>query len=299
MAKEDLQSWIDQLHEQHGFRLDAIFPADAPRIAEMSADGVRLRLEIETPAIESTHGNWVTGRAGMEYRDLIPSRLGGAVIASHIRIPQGGPVPDYVHYHEVAFQMIYCKAGWVKVVYEDQGSPFVMQAGDCVLQPPTIRHRVLECSDGLEVIEVGSPAEHRTLVDHAMGLPNDVHNPEALFEGQRFVRHQVAQAVWEPWEVEGFEVRDLGIHAATDGLADAKVVRWASSTVSKASRKTLDTAVVLVCLKGKVNLQIGESMHAVQHENSFVIPANAPWSLHQPSEDAEFLWIRIPGTDSF
>ncbi|MDN5788903.1 MAG: cupin, partial [Pseudorhodobacter sp.] len=37
---------------------------------------------------------WVIGRAGMQYRDLVPSRLGGAIIASHIRIPDGGPVPD-------------------------------------------------------------------------------------------------------------------------------------------------------------------------------------------------------------
>lgn len=88
MAKEDLQSWIDQLHEQHGFRLDAIFPADAPRIAEMSADGVRLRLEVDAPAIEASHGDWVTGRAGMEYRDLIPSRLGGLVLG-YLRIKSG------------------------------------------------------------------------------------------------------------------------------------------------------------------------------------------------------------------
>ena len=29
---------------------------------------------------------WIIGRAGMHYRDLIPSRLGGSIIASHIRI---------------------------------------------------------------------------------------------------------------------------------------------------------------------------------------------------------------------
>jgi quercetin dioxygenase-like cupin family protein len=40
--------------------------------------------------------------------------------------------------------MIYCHRGWVRVVYEDQGEPFVMHPGDCVLQPPGIRHRVLE-----------------------------------------------------------------------------------------------------------------------------------------------------------
>ena len=35
--------------------------------------------------------SWVIGRAGMNYRDLIPDRLGGTIIASHIRIPGGGP----------------------------------------------------------------------------------------------------------------------------------------------------------------------------------------------------------------
>jgi hypothetical protein len=49
---------------------------------------------------------WVIGRAGMHYRDLIPTRLGGSIIASHIRIPDGGPVPDMVHYHRVGFQLI-------------------------------------------------------------------------------------------------------------------------------------------------------------------------------------------------
>ncbi len=45
----------------------------------------------------TSDASWTVGRAGMRYRDLIPSRLGGAFIASHIHIPNGGPVPDYVH----------------------------------------------------------------------------------------------------------------------------------------------------------------------------------------------------------
>src|SRR5262245_50397922 len=101
--------------------------------------------------LNATNDAWYVGRAGMEYRDLIPGRLGGRFIASHIRIPGGGETPDYVHYHKALFQMIYCKAGWVRVVYEDQGPPFALEAGDCVLQPPEIRHRVLESSPGLEV----------------------------------------------------------------------------------------------------------------------------------------------------
>ena len=43
--------------------------------------------------------SWVIGRAGMRYRDLLPERLGGAIIASHIRIADAGPVADMVHYH--------------------------------------------------------------------------------------------------------------------------------------------------------------------------------------------------------
>ena len=49
-------------------------------------------------------GPWGVGRAGMLYRDLLPDRAGGAVIVSHIRIPTGGTVPDYTHFHRVAFQ---------------------------------------------------------------------------------------------------------------------------------------------------------------------------------------------------
>jgi quercetin dioxygenase-like cupin family protein len=115
---------------------------------------------------------WVIGRAGMHYRDLVPSRLGGSMIASHIRIPDGGPVPDVVHYHTVGFQLIFCYRGWVDLVYEDQGPPFRLHAGNCVIQPPEIRHRVLHASPNIEVIEIGVPAEHVTTIDHAMDLPN-------------------------------------------------------------------------------------------------------------------------------
>ena len=62
--------------------------------------------------------------------------------------------------------------GWVRLAYEGQGEPFILEAGDCVLQPPEIRHRVLESSAGAEVIELGSPAEHITMADHDMTLPN-------------------------------------------------------------------------------------------------------------------------------
>ena len=137
---------------------------------------------LETPRTEHAfvvrrlkdNAPWVIGRAGMRYRDLIPGRLGGSIIASHIRIPDAGPVPDMVHYHTVGFQLIFCYGGWVRLVYEDQGPPFLLCAGDCVIQPPKIRHRVLESSENLQVIEIGVPAEHVTTLDHEMTLPTPV-----------------------------------------------------------------------------------------------------------------------------
>lgn len=75
----------------------------------------------------------------------------------------------------------YCRSGWVRVVYEDQGESFVMHAGDCVLQPPEIRHRVIESSDDLEVIEVSVPAEHETFAEHEITLPNKTFKPDRIF----------------------------------------------------------------------------------------------------------------------
>lgn len=172
---------------------------------------------------------WGQGRAGMHYRDLIPGRQGGRFIASHIVIPDGGLVPDYVHHHSVRVQLIYCHRGWVRVVYEDQGPAFVLEAGDCVLQPPGMRHRVLESSPGLEVVELSSPAEHETHVDHAMSLPSASVDRERRYGGQRFVHHRAASASWDATSVPGFELRDLGIAAATDNLADVQVLRPSAS----------------------------------------------------------------------
>ena len=192
---EDLEAAIAE-YQAHGWRLDMIFPADNPREALMSRERAKVNLKVdnrpvnETSApIPNTDGNpkWITGRAGMEYRDLIPDRVGGKVIASNIRLLEDGPVADYVHYHKIEFQMIYCLKGRIEVVYEDQGPPFWLEAGDCVVQPPEIRHRVLFAEGGAEVLEVTMPAEHETWADHEMTLPNDKIDKGRRFNGQLFV----------------------------------------------------------------------------------------------------------------
>jgi quercetin dioxygenase-like cupin family protein len=312
----DVGEAIEFFTSRLGFLVDMIVPADAPQTALLSRQGMTLRLEaggtLAAPAdsqfdlpvsgtgfVISRLGSmdsddaWHVGRAGMQYRDLIPGRLGGRFVASHIRILDGGETADYVHYHKVRFQMIYCKAGWVRVVYEDQGPPFVLEAGDCVLQPPEIRHRVLESSPGLEVIEISCPAVHETWADHQLQLPTSKVLPKRLFGGQRFVRHCASTANWMPWRLDGFEARDIGIAAATNGLAAARVVT-SSSGITATARAHAGELVFLFLLRGELKLSshVGEN-HQLLPGDSCVIPAGVDCTLRAGAE-VEMLEVSLP-----
>ncbi|MCI0390684.1 MAG: cupin [Acidobacteria bacterium] len=313
----DLAETIDFFTRRLGFRIDMIVPADAPKTAVISGQGVTLRLKTggtqvaladssldlpeDFPGFVISRQNtidaydaWHVGRAGMQYRDLIPGRLGGRFVASHIRIPDGGKTPDYVHYHKALFQMIYCKAGWVRVVYEDQGPPFVLEAGDCVLQPPEIRHRVLESSPRLEVIEVGCPAAHETWTDHELQLPTREYLPNRLFGGQRFALHRARGARWGPWRLDGFEARDTGIAAATNGLASSRVVK-ANSTITAMANGHACELLFLFFLQGEIGIDGGaRGNHQLQAGDSCVIPAGVDYTL-RAGEGLEMLEVSLPG----
>lgn len=242
---------------------------------------------------------WVIGRAGMQYRDLIPTRLGGSIIASHIRIPDGGPVPDLVHFHRVGFQLIYCYRGWVDVVYEDQGGPIRLNAGDCFIQPPQIRHRVLEASDGIEVIEIGVPAEHITEIDHDMTLPTphlrpDREWPDEQGRGQRFVHNIGADADWTDFRLPGFIARDTTINDATKSVAGVKVVRRGVGTPVWAKHNA-DIHFTFV-MEGTMTLEgAGQDPHALSAGDAFVIPPDMPARYADPSDDLQLLEVTLAG----
>lgn len=241
---------------------------------------------------------WHAGRAGMLYRDLLPEREGGRFIASHIAIPDGGPVQDYVHFHRVRFQMIFVRRGWVRLVYEGQGEPFVMHEGDCVLQPPTIRHQVLETSAAFEVIEVGCPAEHETFADLEMTLPSPDLPTEHTWWGQRFVHHVAAGALWGPWRADGFEQRDLGIAAATDGLAGVRVARPVADSTGSATTGAMvhDGELWFAHLvEGSAVLTVeGRPDEALVSGDTIAVPAGTTFSLSQCSADLTLLEVTLP-----
>jgi quercetin dioxygenase-like cupin family protein len=233
---------------------------------------------------EGADGSAQVGRAGMLYRDLVPGRQGGAIIASLIRIAEGGPVPDYVHYHDVLFQLIFCLSGWVKVVYEDQGEPFILHAGDCVIQPPTIRHRVLESGDNLEVIEIGYPAEHLTNADPSTSLPNAEVNPNRVWEGQSFIRHIAANAKWQQLST-GVESTDTGILTATQGLTDVKVIKAASTSNWAQEIVQPLTFEFLFVLEGDAHVSTSNNgEHALANGSSLVIPPGNSYTVKHDKE---------------
>jgi quercetin dioxygenase-like cupin family protein len=237
---------------------------------------------------------WVVGRAGMNYRDLIPDRLGGSIIASHIRIPSGGVVPDMVHYHTVGFQLIFCYKGWVDVLYEDQGPTLRLGAGDCVIQPPEIRHRVLLASSDIEVIEIGVPAEHVTTIDHEMELPNDTVDPSREFSGQRFVHHRVAEATCSPWRVPGFVHRDTGVCEGTKGVAGVQVARYDGGAVPVTSHGS-DILFTFV-MEGAMTLEgEGHVARDLLPGDAFVIPPGMKTRYANCSTDLELLEVSLPG----
>lgn len=236
---------------------------------------------------------WVIGRAGMHYRDLVPSRLGGAIIASHIRIPDGGPVPDMVHFHKVGFQLIFCIKGWVDVVYEDQGGPIRLRAGDCFIQPPEIRHRVLMASDGIEVIEIGVPAEHVTEIDHDMVLPTPHLRPDRAWQGQRFVHNTGATGAFTPHRIPGFVARDTTINAGTGGVASVMVARPTGPAPWTTHAGDILFTFVMA---GEMTLEgQGKDPFRLTAGDAFVIPPGMATRYADATPDLELLEVSLPG----
>jgi len=275
----------------------AVVAPNGTRIEFMAAEP-EVVLPPLRPELVVTHMDaaaWGEGRAGMGYRDLIPGRLGGRYIASHIRIAQDGPVPDYVHFHRIRFQIIYCRRGAVQVVYEDQGPPFVLSGGELVVQPPGIRHRVLASASEVEVIEVTCPAEHETIADLELTLPNGGVDRAREFAGQRFHHFKVESGGWGRWRVDGFRARDTGVRAATDGVGAVHVVQPRKGVTQTPELRHDAELVFLFVERGGLTLRCEGRAQRLGEGASAAVPAGMWHALTECTEDLELLEVCVPG----
>jgi mannose-6-phosphate isomerase-like protein (cupin superfamily) len=103
-------------------------------------------------------------RSYAKYRDLGIAKATNGLAQAHVirMIPPCDPaVVSKRHYHDVDFQMIYVLKGWIKGEYD--GEVATMREGSCWLQPPKIKHTVLDYSDDCEVLEIILPADFKTV----------------------------------------------------------------------------------------------------------------------------------------
>ena len=107
--------------------------------------------------------DWRVGlRPHFAYRDLgIEDATAGKVLAQVIRARQPSDGPGEEHTHALDFQMVYVLKGWMRTQFEGIGER-TLEVGDCMYQEPGIRHRVVDYSADLEVLEITIPADFAT-----------------------------------------------------------------------------------------------------------------------------------------
>ncbi|MDB5556622.1 MAG: cupin [Rhizobium sp.] len=103
-------------------------------------------------------------RGYLQKRDLgVRDATGGMAIAHVVRAArpcEPGDLPG-MHQHMADFQYFYVLKGWQRMLIDGHGEVTV-RTNDGWLQPPAIKHQVLEYSDDLEVLCISMPAEFDT-----------------------------------------------------------------------------------------------------------------------------------------
>lgn len=104
-------------------------------------------------------------RSYAKYRDLGMSKATGGLLQAHVirMVPPCDPKEvSKRHFHDVDVQMIYVLKGWIRSEFEGHGE-VTLREGSAWLQPPRIKHTVLDYSDDCEMLEIILPAEFETV----------------------------------------------------------------------------------------------------------------------------------------
>ena len=132
----------------------------APRqyVSARELNGQRLTISFSAGADYQALGL----RGFFEYRDLgVKAATGGRFHAQVVRAKKGSVQPTGRHSHALEFQMIFVLRGRATVEFEGEGR-FEVKAGDVIMQPPGMKHEVLDFSEDHEFLEITSPAEYDT-----------------------------------------------------------------------------------------------------------------------------------------
>lgn len=104
-------------------------------------------------------------RSYAKVRDLGFAKATGGMVEAHVNRrakPFNAKDVSIPHFHDTLFQMVYVLKGWSKSEFEGHGV-IEMREGSCWIQPPGIKHVVLDYSDDLEILEVIIPADYDTI----------------------------------------------------------------------------------------------------------------------------------------
>ena len=158
---------------------------------------------------------------------------------------------------------------------------------------PIFRHKVLQ-SEGVQVVEIGVPADHITEIDHDMALPTAHLRPDREWEGQRFVHNIGATGPFHPFRIPGFDARDTTIFANTKGVASVMVARpnGGAESWTKHSGDILFTFV----MTGQMTLEgQGKEPCRLSPGDAFVIPPGMATRYTDTTPDLQLIEVSLPG----
>ena len=106
-----------------------------------------------------------------------------------------------------------------------------------------------------------------------------------------------AGAPYRPWRFAGWECRDAGVAAATDGLAGVRVARPAASAPAADAAPIAHATEFsqLVVLRGEVTFEAdGHPPQRLTDGSAAAIPGGLRYRLSAPTAECELLDVTLP-----